>query len=74
MDSTAGFFFQSVMSRSLLGAHAQDRVVPDRAGRQAADPQGPTLSAHATLAEPARRIGPRDPASADDAADRRRAA
>jgi hypothetical protein len=71
MTSIPGFFLRTAMSRSLLGAHAQDPVVPDgcsitdrplRIGRL---DDGP-----ATLVD----ARSRRPAPAHDRADERRAA
>jgi hypothetical protein len=46
MTSIAGRFLQNAMQRSLLGAHAQDPVVPDRSARRAPGPERSTLGAH----------------------------
>jgi hypothetical protein len=78
MTWIAGLFLRTAMRRSLLGAQAQDPVVPDRKGlngqsepgcRSAADGQTRTRR----LA-PAPAADPREPTPVDDGADQRRAA
>ena len=72
MTSIAGFFLQDHMRRSLLGAHAQDPVVPDRSDRRASGSEPSTLGAP----DAPRRIGrdPREPAPIHHGAQERRAA
>ena len=76
MTSIAGFFLQDHMRRSLLGAHAQDPVVPDRSDRRASGSEPSTLGltrARRPL-ESAPPIDPREPAPIHDGAQDRRAA
>jgi hypothetical protein len=81
MTSIPGFFLRPAMRRSLLGAHAQDPVVPDglsipdrplRIGRF--DDGLATLVATLVDARSRRRIGDSEPVPAHDRADERRAA
>ena len=73
MTSIAGLFLHDTMRRSLLGAHAQDPVVPDRPARRASRSSEPS-----TLGAPGAplRIGrdPREPAPVHHGAQERRAA
>jgi hypothetical protein len=72
MTSIAGLFLHDTMRRSLLGAHAQDPVVPDRPARRASRSERSTLGApDAPL-----RIGrdPREPARVHHGDQERRAA
>jgi hypothetical protein len=80
MTWTPGLFIETAMRRSLLGAHAQDPVVPD--GRSIPDRPlrigrfGDGLAALAD-ARARRHVGTcvdTQPAAADDRADERRAA
>jgi len=76
MTWTPGLFIETAMRRSLVGAHAQDPVVPD--GRSIPDRPlrigrfGDGLAALAD-ARARRHVDPQ-PAAADDRADERRAA
>lgn len=80
MTLIPGFYFQNAMRRSLLGAHAQDPVVPD--GRSIPDRPlriGRFDDGLATLrgAPSRRRVGTfadSEPVTAHDRADERRAA
>jgi hypothetical protein len=80
MTSITGLFLHTAMRRSLLGAHAQDPVVPD--GRSIPDRPlriGRYDDGLATLRDaPSRRrvgtFGDSDPAPVHDRADERRAA
>jgi hypothetical protein len=77
MTSIPGFFLRPAMRRSLLGAHAQDPVVPD--GLSIPDRPlriGRVDDGLATLvdARSRGRIGDSEPVPAHDRADERRAA
>jgi hypothetical protein len=77
MTSIAGSFVHTAMRRSLLGSHANDPVVPDRAQgaaahrRAAEDADGLTRTRRLA---PAPALDPRAPAPVEAGAERRRAA